>query len=96
MDILKKKIKQKYFNQILDNEKNFELRKEDDCTYDKGDIVLLMEVNDNDVLTCNYILVEITQVWRNIKGLAEDYCIFQFDIIKEYLFPYKSSNDEVH
>ncbi|MEG0367835.1 MAG: DUF3850 domain-containing protein [Coprobacillus sp.] len=40
----KKKILPKYFNAILDGTKKFEIRKEDDCRFEVGDLIELIEI----------------------------------------------------
>lgn len=75
-----KKIQHKYFEDILENGKKFEIRK-NDCDYQVGDFVLLVEY-DGEILTNNSIFVEITYVLKDIPeyGLDKDYCIFGFKI----------------
>ena len=76
-----KKIQHKYFEDILENGKNFEIRK-NDCDYQVGDFVSLVEY-DGEILTNNSIFVKITYVLKDIPeyGLDKDYCIFGFKII---------------
>lgn len=75
-----KKIQPKYFEDILENGKNFEIRK-NDCDYQVGDFVFLVEY-DGEILTNNSIFAEITYVLKDIPeyGLDKDYCIFGFKI----------------
>lgn len=86
--IIEKKIFTTYFNDILYNNKNFELRK-NDCDYKVNDIIKLKEYNDQQI-TGNYVIVRITYVLKNVPeyGLDKDYCIFGFKILevcdKEY------------
>lgn len=75
-----KKIQSKYFWDILNNNKRFEIRK-NDCNYQVGDIVKLVEYNsDKQVETNSYIVVKITYILKDIPqyGLDKDYCIFGF------------------
>ena len=77
-----KKIQSKYFWDILNNNKRFEIRK-NDCNYQVGDIVKLVEYNsDKQVETNSYIFVKITYILKDIPqyGLDKDYCIFGFII----------------
>ena len=76
-----KKIQEKYFYDILFNNKNFEIRK-NDCNYQVGDKVKLMLYVD-DKPTSEYIIVEITYILKDIPkyGLDKDYCIFGFKIL---------------
>lgn len=81
MKLIEKKIESKYFDQINEWEKSFEIRKEDDTTYCKGDIVCLKEISND--LKIGYTglmqFVRITNVWRDLPGLKDGYCIFSFE-----------------
>jgi len=77
-----KKIQKEYFCGILNNNKRFEIRK-NDCNYQVGDIVkLVLYDGDKQIGTNNYIAVKITYVLKDIPqyGLDKDYCIFGFEI----------------
>lgn len=59
--IHKKKILSKFFKDVVNGTKTFEIRKEDDCYYEVGDTIELTEIDDhclND--TGNILNVEIT------------------------------------
>lgn len=82
-----KKIQSEYFWDILNNNKRFEIRK-NDCNYQVGDIVKLVEYNsDKQVETNSYIVVKITYILKDIPqyGLDKDYCIFGFIICEKML-----------
>lgn len=82
-----KKIQSKYFWDILNNNKRFEIRK-NDCNYQVGDIVKFVEYNgDKQVETNSYIVVKITYILKDIPeyGLDKDYCIFGFTICEKML-----------
>jgi carboxypeptidase C (cathepsin A) len=71
----------------LNNNKRFEIRK-NDCNYQVGDIVKLVEYNsDKQVETNSYIVVKITYILKDIQqyGLDKDYCIFGFIICEKML-----------
>lgn len=76
-----KKIQSKYFWDIVNQKKKFEIRK-NDCDYQVGDIVKLVEYRDNEE-TDNFIIVKITYLLKDIPqyGLNKDYCIFGFEMI---------------
>lgn len=80
-----KKIQEKYFFDILLNNKRFEIRK-NDCNYKIGDRVKLVLYKGNDkVGQDNYIIVKITYILKDIPqyGLDKDYCIFGFRICEK-------------
>lgn len=78
-----KKIQAKYFFDIIFNNKNFEIRK-NDCNYQVGDNVKLV-MYDGDKPTEAYLIVEITYILKDVPqyGLDKDYCIFSFKILKK-------------
>lgn len=95
--IIEKKIDKEFCDQIIQEEKTFEIRIEDDCKYKKGELVLLKEVAPCYVAAAGkeikqetgwWILIEIKNIWRDLPGLEKEYCIFTFDII------YIKSNQE--
>ena len=80
-----KKIQEKYFFDILLNNKRFEIRK-NDCNYKIGDRVKLVLYKGNEkVGQDNYIIVTITYILKDIPqyGLDKDYCIFGFRICEK-------------
>lgn len=80
-----KKIQEKYFFDILLNNKRFEIRK-NDCNYKIGDRVkLVLYKGDEKVGQDNYIIVKITYILKDIPqyGLDKDYCIFGFRICEK-------------
>ena len=80
-----KKIQEKYFFDILVNNKRFEIRK-NDCNYKIGDRVKLVLYKGNEkVGEDNYIIVKITYILKDIPqyGLDKDYCIFGFRICEK-------------
>jgi len=80
------KILNKYFDDILYNNKRFELRK-DDKNYKVNDVITLREYDiEKNQYTCysvNKITIMITYILRNVEqfGLNKDYCIFGFEIL---------------
>ena len=80
-----KKIQEKYFFDILLNNKRFEIRK-NDCNYKVGDRVkLVLYKGDEKVGQDNYIIVKITYILKDIPqyGLDKDYCVFGFRICEK-------------
>jgi hypothetical protein len=77
-EIHKLKILPKYFNLVLEGDKNFEIRK-DDRNYKIGDALLLQEYENGNYTGCDctreilYILKDAPQF-----GLAKGYCIISF------------------
>lgn len=64
-----------YFQDVWDNKKRFELRK-DDRGYKVGDLLALREF-DGEKYTGAAIVVRVTHILRNCPeyGLADGYCI---------------------
>ena len=82
-----KKIQSKYFWDIINNNKRFEIRK-NDCNYQVGDRVKLVLFNGNEqVGSNNYIIVKITYILKDIPqyGLDKDYCIFGFRVCEKMI-----------
>ena len=73
------KILAKYFKEVKDGKKKFELRK-DDRGFNVGDTVVLNEL-DGDDLTGRNIIGFISYILRNAElyGLDDDYCIFSLE-----------------
>ena len=55
-----KKILSKYYNEVINGNKTFGIRKKDDCIYNVGDYIILMEIDNDFVLTGNRVQVLIT------------------------------------
>jgi len=75
-----------FFKQIVLDKKHFEYRKNDRNFY-PGDILILKEYDPshfNDPYTGNCIKAIITGIWgggwREIPGLADDYCIMEIKV----------------
>jgi len=86
MSIKELKILKNYFNDILFNNKRFELRK-NDKNFLINDVIILREFDDiNNSYTYyseNKITIRIIYVLKDVEkyGLNKDYCIFGFDIL---------------
>jgi hypothetical protein len=72
---IRKKILPKYFNDVLNGTKNFEIRKDEDGAEPGNGLYL--EEYDGTAYTGRIILKRITYVLRNVPeyGLMEGYCI---------------------
>ena len=77
MKVIVKKIRPKYFDEILRGNKTFELRKEDDVQYEEGDILILKEIEPTivDFYTGRFAISRIGFVLRHFDGLLDDYAI---------------------
>ena len=77
MNIIVKKIRKSYYNEILKGNKTFELRKEDDTKYNEGDILILKEIEPTiiDFYTGRFAISRIGFVLRHYEGLSDDYAI---------------------
>lgn len=72
-----------YFQDVLFNNKRFELRK-NDRKFKVNDVYILKEYDTiNNEYTNNEIIIRITYVLRNVEyyGLKDGYCIFGFEIL---------------
>ena len=77
MKVIVKKIRPKFFEEILKGNKTFELRKEDDVQYKEGDILILKEIESTtiDFCTGRFAISRIGFVLRHFEGLVDDYAI---------------------
>jgi hypothetical protein len=76
------KTSMKSFHQIWNNEKHFEIRK-DDRNYMENDYCILKEFNIKSFSGRN-ILISITKInipKNTFEGLSKDYCAFSFKIL---------------
>lgn len=55
-----KKILLKFYNEVTAGNKTFEVRNEDDCRYEVGDVIELVEVEETNGPTGRKQLVEVT------------------------------------
>ena len=85
MNIIAKKIERIYFNQIFSGNKNYEIRKEDDCRYEVNDILILKEITDlRESYTGRIIICRITHVLRDFKGLSDGYVALGIKVIHTF------------
>lgn len=75
MKVITKKITQRYFGDVWTEKKQFELRKEDDVTFDEDDVLILTEINDKKEYTGRVIMCRVLYVLRNYEGLEKGYAI---------------------
>lgn len=83
MKVIEKKIQYKFLVQIVTGRKRFELRKEDDVKYEKGDLILLraIDVKDGSYLPDCEAVVEVLDVLRDFEGLKDGYCICSIKVL---------------
>lgn len=82
MNIYEKKIKPCYFIAIIDGEKPFEIRREDDFFAFAGDLLLLREFSEYDNrYTGRECLVEITYIYRG-HPLPDGYAVFGIRLLR--------------
>lgn len=76
MKLIKKKILPKYFKDVVENKKHFELRKDEDDAQ-VGDFLRLREYTEEQGYTGDYVEREILYVLRDVPeyGLQPGYCI---------------------
>ena len=76
-----KKIDEKYFNLISLGKKKFEVRIEDDCRFEEGDILILKEIDININFTGREIRKEIKFISR-----TKDSSLWNKEDINKYGF----------
>ena len=80
MKFIEKKILPGWFEQIVKDNKNFEIRIIDnENDFIPGNVVVLKEYLNK--YTGRIQLVQIKEVWTCLPGLKDDYCIFTFNRI---------------
>ena len=75
MKVITKKITQQYFEDVWAEKKQFELRKEDDVTFDEDDLLILLEINGKKEYTGRLVMCRVIYVLRNYEGLEKGYAI---------------------
>lgn len=63
-----KKVYQEYFEAIVNGEKTFEVRIEDDCHFEEGDVLILKEIDENREFTGREIRKKIGFIFRTKDG----------------------------
>ena len=69
-----KKIKTKYFKEIINGTKTFEIRL-NDCNYLKGDYIALNEIDDNGEYTGIFTVAKIVNVTSFPDGLKDNFVV---------------------
>lgn len=94
MKVINKKIRSKFFNEIVKGNKTFELRKEDDTRYEEGDYLILNEIVADDFITGRMIISQIGFVLRNFEGLSDNYAIISLKNMNYFDFSIKENKNE--
>ena len=83
MKVIEKKIDPQYLRDIILGLKTFELRKEDDVTYEVNDILVLRayDKNKKQYLNDEYALVQVTSILRGYDGLQDGYVILSIKVL---------------
>lgn len=74
------KILPKYFKEIVNENKTFEVRK-NDRKYHVGDVLILKEFN-KDLFTGQYVVAKITYILDDIEYLQPGYVILAIKLLK--------------
>ena len=84
------KIQSKYFSEVLQGKKNFELRK-DDRDYEVGDLITLQEYDNGKYTGKEIKNIPIEYILRDCPeyGLKEGYCILGFNPFKSSTLKYQ-------
>jgi len=80
--IHEKKCLSKYYEAVLLGVKPFELRKEDDCTYADGDLLILREWREEEGYTGFVCVARVTYVLRDAEYLAPGYVALGIRVLK--------------
>lgn len=73
---VEKKLEKAWFQMKLDGEKPWELRKEDDHTFNVGEIVKYREYDkDKKEYTGRFLIRRVTHTCRQAPGLKRGYCL---------------------
>ena len=72
------KIHTSFFHPVLAGDKTFEIRRNDDRGFQKGDVCMLWEVNDLGLKSNRWVKVLITYVLNYAQ--KEDYVVFSFKV----------------
>lgn len=85
MKVIEKKIDPLYLRDIILGLKTFELRKEDDVTYEVNDIIVLRAYDRNKKQYFNdeYALVQVTSILRGYDGLQDGYVILSIKLLED-------------
>ena len=77
-----KKLIQPYFDDVWNENKTFEIRK-NDCNYQVGDLLILREFDKKtDKYTGDWIMTKITYKIENFVGIEEGYCILEIKVLE--------------
>lgn len=80
--IVEKKIMQEFFLAKLNDEKNWELRKEDDVIFEPGMQIKYWEINSKGKRTGRYIVAVVLYVLHGpFAGLEPGYCIYSDQVL---------------
>lgn len=92
MKEIKKKIQPKYFKEVAEGKKDFEIRK-DDSDYEVGDILILQEIHKSPLGKSPYFNYTGNEIAKRIKykitheefpdGIKEGYCVLGLENIEE-------------
>lgn len=85
MKVIEKKIDPLYLRAIMLGLKTFELRKEDDVTYEVNDILVLRayDINKKQYIKDDYALVQVTSILRGYDGLQDGYVVLSFKVLED-------------
>lgn len=75
MKVIEKKILAKYYFDVANERKTFEIRKEDDVKYEVNDLLILRlwDEKEKQYIKDEYIVCQIIYVLRGFEGLADGY-----------------------
>ena len=96
-----KKILSKFYKEVIAGNKTFEIRNEDDCRYEVGDVIELVEVEETNGPTGCKQLVEVTYRLDSKDfsvGIKDGYVVLGIKLIadKKINYTYKGQKVKLH
>lgn len=89
------KISDEFYNDVVFGFKTFEIRRTDDRTFKEGEIIKLIEVDQNKACTGFSVLVRITYVLEQYPGIEKGYALLSIKTLQskgQGLIPIRMSN----
>ena len=84
INVIEKKILPEYYTAVANGRKTFEVRKEDDCRYNVGDLLILNLYSDGHYVEGESIICKITYVLRDIDGIESGYAVVGIEQLQPY------------
>lgn len=83
-NVIEKKILPEYYTAVANGRKTFEVRKEDDCVFNDGDILILNLYANGQQIEGESIICRVTYVLRDIEGIQPGYAVVGIEQLRPY------------